>query len=331
MEEVEGLGAAAATDEEVERPHADLLVGPHVSDILKPDVYLSGSKAFVLYVNSRINVRCNHPRSLVAFSGRGLAQSVCLRQGMWPGSLQCGVQRILGCVQELEKRQAGVLNQLASGESHEAPSSEVVRQVHQAAVKVLFGEDSAEDDGQTLQKDEDLKVANSDQLVTNGEVEHVREDESRPPESPAAGSKHETGEEKAVGVNGAQSTELGKAGADAPVPAGVRRKRSIVVQVSNAEASGKNHLKRESLGAKKQSNAAPGKRDQRNTAVPPNGTKKAAVQGGAFRKLQESWENRLCGIDVDRKNDIFIAWSDHIHACDREEEAMQEGNEESPR
>jgi hypothetical protein len=55
MQEVEVPGGAG--EDGVERPGAELLVGRHVSDILKPDVYLGGDKAFVAYVNNRINVR----------------------------------------------------------------------------------------------------------------------------------------------------------------------------------------------------------------------------------------------------------------------------------
>lgn len=89
MQEAEALGTAA--EDEVVRPHSQLLVGRHISDVLKPDVYLGGDKAFVSYVNARINVCYLLPLSLAgvsvmpatsqedAFVAR--SQCSCLRSG----------------------------------------------------------------------------------------------------------------------------------------------------------------------------------------------------------------------------------------------------------
>jgi hypothetical protein len=54
MEEMEAPCTSA--DDEAAGPDASLLVEGHISDILKPDVYLSADKKFVTYVNERINV-----------------------------------------------------------------------------------------------------------------------------------------------------------------------------------------------------------------------------------------------------------------------------------
>jgi hypothetical protein len=59
MEELEA--ACSSADDEAAGPDASLLVEGHISDILKPDVYLSADKKFVTYVNERINVNSPSP------------------------------------------------------------------------------------------------------------------------------------------------------------------------------------------------------------------------------------------------------------------------------
>lgn len=54
MQEAEA--PAPAAEDGVARPHWELLVGRHISDVVKPNVYLEGDKAFVQYVIGRMTV-----------------------------------------------------------------------------------------------------------------------------------------------------------------------------------------------------------------------------------------------------------------------------------
>ena len=113
---------------------------------------------------------------------------------------------------------------------------------------------------------------------------------------------------------------------------GVRKKRSIVVQKEPDEDAGKNRLKRMPEGAAKSSSMPPVKAAQHKAPVQEDtggAQNGSSVQKNAIRKLKQTWRSRLCGVDVDRQADVFIAWSHHIQACDGQE--VQEGNDESPR
>jgi hypothetical protein len=261
-------------------------------------------------------------------------------------------------MQVLGKRQARVLSDIVTQDIKEPPCSDELRQVQENAVRVLFGDGPVEEDAQHApqqaqqpheteqdtaalpapQQEQPRAPVNVSNGATNGESDHRTVQDKGPPAS--SGCAEVFAPESATTIqpeaNGS-ATQLAQGNvtsdgvaADEPAPVGVRKKRSIAMTEAAPQA-GKHPLKTEQQVAGK-AGGQPAHSEQ-GTAGGANGAVGGAMTSEdlktAIRKLQERWAGRLCGVDIDRKGDVFIAWSEHIQNCDKQE--MQTENDEGPR
>jgi hypothetical protein len=215
-------------------------------------------------------------------------------------------------VQELSKRQAGVLDRLASQDSIEQASAEQRQRMLQEAVQELFGGPPGAQEGKLANGDEQapVSVEEEQQEAANG---------SRPlPGMPAAvpsmqDALRSAADAEEAGLGGAADgakTAAVPAAQEQP-PTGMRRKRSVACKdgdISQPSEASANPLKRGLKGGL----ASTGKG---------TGAGKPAKEQNGHAPLDAAGIlcDMLCGLKVDRVADVFIAWSEHIRACDAQE------------
>lgn len=249
-------------------------------------------------------------------------------------------------MQELGKRQARVLDQLVAQDSQEAPTDAQVEQMLQDTVSVLFGGSLPErktaeppshsagaQDGSRARQGQDQNAASSEPRARHADAPAALPDAERTePELSARDQDTSATRAPSKGPSapqalGAEGSAAAEAAPHEPAPVGMRTKRSVIAPKENDSSQpAKNPLKRGPVpkGGAQEAEGAPvvhSSGASKHADVCNGSTLRAPAAVGPLSAC------RLCGVEVDRATDVFIAWSEHIRACD-EQEAQAQSDEE---
>lgn len=160
LERMNEVEAVTLPEDQSKRPEEHLLVSSHVTDVIPPETYLGNDVQFVDFVQARANVCAPHVNGLLM---RMWAQTSTV-------SLACVTN--LGAswfnhhshsmAQEIVKRQARMLDQLAKEDISERPSGADIESEIYKAVEVVFScpeqSSQAMERPGVLQEDDGVKV-----------------------------------------------------------------------------------------------------------------------------------------------------------------------------